>query len=240
MLIVGCFFSAQGPAFFIWELLPLHGSYYISPMYHYTFGLVYILNKLARLKPQKILVSVYLSLSYFCFSSPVPQPEKIPRPPNVPLMLPSLPAVPPMEPYPFLTHHHLQQQQQHHQPTHWASFSYPSSMLEVVAMTSEIDTLELTSRVKDVLQFNNLGQKLFGEAVLGLSQGSVSELLSKPKPWHMLSIKGREPFIKMHLWLSDTHNVDRLKHFQNEIKGGSHTCMCMCTCLSVYLCYSLK
>ncbi|XP_069135409.1 homeobox protein cut-like 1 isoform X2 [Argopecten irradians] len=101
----------------------------------------------------------------------------------------------------------------------WASFSYPSSMLEVVAMTSEIDTLELTSRVKDVLQFHNLGQKLFGEAVLGLSQGSVSELLSKPKPWHMLSIKGREPFIKMHLWLSDPHNVERLKHYQNEIKA---------------------
>ena len=92
-------------------------------------------------------------------------------------------------------------------------------MLEVVAMTSEIDTLDLTSRVKDVLQFNNLGQKLFGEAVIGLSQGSVSELLSKPKPWHMLSIKGREPFIKMHLWLSDPHNTERLKHYQNEIKG---------------------
>ena len=33
--------------------------------------------------------------------------------------------------------------------------------------------------------------QLFGELVLGLSQGSVSELLSKPKTWHMLSIKGR-------------------------------------------------
>ncbi|XP_056017479.1 homeobox protein cut-like 1 isoform X4 [Ostrea edulis] len=64
-----------------------------------------------------------------------------------------------------------------------------------------------------------MGQKLFGEAVLGLSQGSVSELLSKPKPWHMLSIKGREPFIKMHLWLSDPHNVERLKHYQNEVKA---------------------
>ncbi|XP_033747523.1 homeobox protein cut-like 1 isoform X2 [Pecten maximus] len=124
-------------------------------------------------------------------------------------------------------HHHRQQFLPAHstpaqilgQHYNWASFSYPSSMLEVVAMTSEIDTLELTSRVKDVLQFHNLGQKLFGEAVLGLSQGSVSELLSKPKPWHMLSIKGREPFIKMHLWLSDPHNVERLKHYQNEIKA---------------------
>lgn len=92
-------------------------------------------------------------------------------------------------------------------------------MLEVIAMTSEIDTLSLTSRVKDVLQFHNLGQKLFGEAVLGLSQGSVSELLSKPKPWHMLSIKGREPFIKMHLWLLDPQNVEHLKLYQTQMKG---------------------
>ena len=52
--------------------------------------------------------------------------------------------------------------------------------------------------------------QLFGEVVLGLSQGSVSELLCKPKPWHMLSIKGREPFIRMQLWLTDPNNVDKL------------------------------
>lgn len=155
---------------------------------------------------------------------PTPPPPTT-RPQNVPpLMLPSVapPTVPHSEPqHPIFMHHHHHQTPTHHQLHHsnWASFSYPSSMLEVVAMTSEIDTLELTGRVKDVLQFNNLGQKLFGEAVLGLSQGSVSELLSKPKPWHMLSIKGREPFIKMHLWLSDPHNVERLKHYQNEMKG---------------------
>ncbi|GFO29668.1 homeobox protein cut-like 1 [Plakobranchus ocellatus] len=100
-----------------------------------------------------------------------------------------------------------------------APLSFPSSMLEVIAMTSEIDTLTLTSGVKDVLQFHNLGQKLFGEAVLGLSQGSVSELLSKPKPWHMLSIKGREPFIKMHLWLGDPQNVEHLKLYQSQMKA---------------------
>lgn len=73
--------------------------------------------------------------------------------------------------------------------------------------------------MKEVLQFHNLGQKLFGEAILGLSQGSVSELLSKPKPWHMLSLKGREPFIKMHMWLQDPHRIDRLRVYQNEQKG---------------------
>ena len=63
--------------------------------------------------------------------------------------------------------------------------------------------------------------QLFGEAVLGLSQGSVSELLSKPKPWHMLSIKGREPFIRMQLWLADHHNLDKLQHLKNERREAS-------------------
>ncbi|XP_041349035.1 homeobox protein cut-like 1 isoform X3 [Gigantopelta aegis] len=109
---------------------------------------------------------------------------------------------------------------QHDSHRNWpGGFAFPTSTLEMFAMTSEINTLGLTSRVKDVLQFHNLGQKLFGEAVLGLSQGSVSELLSKPKPWHMLSIKGREPFIKMHLWLQDPQSIERLKHYQSQMKA---------------------
>ena len=56
--------------------------------------------------------------------------------------------------------------------------------------------------------------------MLGLSQGSVSELLSKPKPWHMLSIKGREPFIRMQLWLNDPHNIDKLQALKTERKDN--------------------
>ena len=45
--------------------------------------------------------------------------------------------------------------------------------------------------------------------VLGLSQGSVSDMLSRPKPWAKLTQKGREPFIRMQLWLNGElgHNV---------------------------------
>ena len=75
-------------------------------------------------------------------------------------------------------------------------------------------------------QVNNLGQKLFGEAVLELSQGSVSELLSKPKSWHALSLKGREPFVKMYLWLMDPHGVERLRAFQNHITGMYNKAKC--------------
>uniref|UniRef100_A0ABK0LCK9 Homeobox protein cut-like n=1 Tax=Rattus norvegicus TaxID=10116 RepID=A0ABK0LCK9_RAT len=82
---------------------------------------------------------------------------------------------------------------------------------EMVAMSPELDTYSITKRVKEVLTDNNLGQRLFGESILGLTQGSVSDLLSRPKPWHKLSLKGREPFVRMRLWLSDPHNVEKLR-----------------------------
>ena len=96
----------------------------------------------------------------------------------------------------------------------------------MAALTQEFDTTLITNKVKELLLANNTGQKLFGEAVLGLSQGSVSELLSKPKPWHMLSIKGREPFIRMQLWLNDPANMDKLlaiKNLQEESRRRKRT-----------------
>lgn len=90
------------------------------------------------------------------------------------------------------------------------------SLYEMAALTHEMDTQAVTTKVKEILLANNVGQKLFGEHVLGLSQGSVSELLSKPKPWHMLSIKGREPFIRMQLWLNDPSSIEKLQLLKNE------------------------
>ncbi|XP_048042643.1 homeobox protein cut-like 2 isoform X2 [Megalobrama amblycephala] len=74
----------------------------------------------------------------------------------------------------------------------------------------ELDTGSITQRVKEALTLNNIGQRVFGEEVLGLTQSSVSELLSHPKPWTKLSLKGKENFIRMHRWLQDPHNVQRL------------------------------
>uniref|UniRef100_A0A8C9T8W6 Homeobox protein cut-like n=1 Tax=Scleropages formosus TaxID=113540 RepID=A0A8C9T8W6_SCLFO len=84
------------------------------------------------------------------------------------------------------------------------------SIQEMVAMSPELDTYAITKKVKEVLTDNNLGQRLFGETILGLTQGSVSDLLARPKPWHKLSLKGREPFVRMQLWLSDPRNVEKL------------------------------
>ncbi|KAM8816651.1 homeobox protein cut-like 2 isoform 2-T2 [Rhynchonycteris naso] len=93
----------------------------------------------------------------------------------------------------------------------YSSSQATGGIQEIVAMSPELDTYSITKRVKEVLTDNNLGQRLFGESILGLTQGSVSDLLSRPKPWHKLSLKGREPFVRMQLWLRDPHNVEKLR-----------------------------
>uniref|UniRef100_A0A0M3IDN8 Homeobox protein cut-like n=1 Tax=Ascaris lumbricoides TaxID=6252 RepID=A0A0M3IDN8_ASCLU len=66
-----------------------------------------------------------------------------------------------------------------------------------------LDTEELVRQIKEYLCANSISQRQFGEHVLGLSQGSVSDLLARPKPWSMLTQKGREPFIRMRLFLNE-------------------------------------
>ena len=80
-----------------------------------------------------------------------------------------------------------------------------------------INTDELVKQVKDTLSQFSISQRLFGEHVLGLSQGSVSDLLARPKPWHMLTQKGREPFIRMQLFIEDQEAVPKLVANQYRI-----------------------
>ena len=102
-----------------------------------------------------------------------------------------------------------------------------------------IDTEQLSSQVRELLSSYSIGQRVFGmnkmiemkkailcfsclgEAVLNLSQGTVSEILSKPRPWHALSVKGREPYIRMYTWFHDTGNVDKLLAWKQE-RGGNN------------------
>ena len=93
---------------------------------------------------------------------------------------------------------------------------------EQAAMIEFLDTFELTRQVKAILQQQGVGQKAFGEAVLGLTQGSVSDLLSKPKMWLKLSMKGREPYIRMYLWLQDKDGVEKVKSYRPVRRRESH------------------
>ncbi|XP_043191632.1 homeobox protein cut-like 1 [Amphibalanus amphitrite] len=74
-----------------------------------------------------------------------------------------------------------------------------------------LDTLQLARRVRELLSVNNIGQRMFARYILGLSQGTVSELLSKPKPWEKLTEKGRDSYRKMHAWAVDDAAVYLLK-----------------------------
>jgi len=74
-----------------------------------------------------------------------------------------------------------------------------------------LDTLHISRRVRELLSVHNIGQRLFAKYILGLSQGTVSELLSKPKPWDKLTEKGRDSYRKMHAWACDDNAVMLLK-----------------------------
>ena len=86
-----------------------------------------------------------------------------------------------------------------------------------------LDTAEVSQKIREILSTHNIGQRLFAKHVLGLSQGTVSELLSKPKHWDKLTEKGRESYRKMYAWLSDEQNIMALKALSPK-KGK--TCKC--------------
>ena len=71
--------------------------------------------------------------------------------------------------------------------------------------------LGMSRRVRELLSIHNIGQRLFAKYVLGLSQGTVSELLSKPKSWDKLTEKGRDSYRKMHAWAYDDNAIMLLK-----------------------------
>ncbi|XP_051786732.1 cut-like homeobox 1b isoform X4 [Erpetoichthys calabaricus] len=121
--------------------------------------------------------------------SETPQSSPLPSSPLLPLAKPTKPAVPPLTPEQYEFY-----------------------------MYQEVDTIDLTRQVKEKLAKNGICQRIFGEKVLGLSQGSVSDMLSRPKPWSKLTQKGREPFIRMQLWLNGElgQNVLPLQGQQQE------------------------
>ncbi|XP_055513442.1 cut-like homeobox 1b isoform X9 [Leucoraja erinacea] len=80
----------------------------------------------------------------------------------------------------------------------------------------DLDTAEIARQVKEQLIKHNIGQRIFGHYVLGLSQGSVSEILARPKPWNKLTVRGKEPFHKMKQFLSDEQNILALRSIQGR------------------------
>lgn len=89
-------------------------------------------------------------------------------------------------------------------------------------MNDSLNTMNISRCVRELLSVHNIGQRLFAKFVLGLSQGTVSELLSKPKPWDKLTEKGRDSYRKMHAWAADEQCIYLLKSLvPRKGKNGS-------------------
>ncbi|KAK5979249.1 hypothetical protein GCK32_007969, partial [Trichostrongylus colubriformis] len=73
-----------------------------------------------------------------------------------------------------------------------------------------LNTAEIARQCKRLMVAYNIGQRLFAKYVMNQSQGSLSELLSKPRHWSKLTDKGREAFRRIYGWISDAEAVDLL------------------------------
>ncbi|VDQ15427.1 unnamed protein product [Trichobilharzia regenti] len=80
-----------------------------------------------------------------------------------------------------------------------------------------------------LLQRHSIPQRLFGDVVLGMCQASVSDILSKTRPWSQLSNKARIPYVRLHLWLQEPDHLEILKSAQANIKckSSDHIYMCV-------------
>ena len=58
-------------------------------------------------------------------------------------------------------------------------WSLPAISQEQWDRCAELNTEQVVSQIKDLLSEYSISQRLFGEHVLGLSQGSVSDLLAQ-------------------------------------------------------------
>lgn len=94
---------------------------------------------------------------------------------------------------------------------------------EQFELFGHVDTEDVVRQIKEFLSMNSISQRQFGEHVLGLSQGSVSDLLARPKQWNMLTQKGREPFIRMKLFMREitiATEKSRKEKENSDKKGG--------------------
>ncbi|CAL2038859.1 unnamed protein product [Caenorhabditis brenneri] len=63
-----------------------------------------------------------------------------------------------------------------------------------------IDTKDLCLKISAELEGRNIPQALFATRIISRSQGTLSDLLGKPKPWEILKA-GRNTFKRMYNWM---------------------------------------
>jgi homeobox protein cut-like len=88
-----------------------------------------------------------------------------------------------------------------------------------------VDTVEVASCVRQLLVSRNIGQRQFARDILGLSQGTVSELLAKPKPWDRLTEKGKDSYRRMYQWLFAQTGSNGTQWRDSSHPNGERNCL---------------
>ena len=82
-----------------------------------------------------------------------------------------------------------------------------------------LDTQALSERVRHYLNYNHIQYNKFSTLVLGVSQSTLSNLLSKPKPWNILSKRVQAYYERMQLWMDTRASYGNNPYHRQKVVG---------------------
>nr|NP_001071971.1 zinc finger protein [Ciona intestinalis]BAE06789.1 zinc finger protein [Ciona intestinalis] len=91
----------------------------------------------------------------------------------------------------------------------WFTNQLNIDKLNIIEQSKEINTSTLAADMRAYLRSVNISLDNFAKNYLLRSQGTLSDLLNHPKPWHGLSSRGRDIYMKMIEFLS-AENLNEL------------------------------
>ena len=81
-----------------------------------------------------------------------------------------------------------------------------------------IDTAQLVRKVNDLLDTSSISKQLFAKRIVGMTQSCVSHMLLRPKPWMTLQPNGREPYVRMQMFVDKPVNaINQLMAEQSNV-----------------------
>eukprot|EP00092_Neocalanus_flemingeri_P034716 GFUD01037777.1.p1 GENE.GFUD01037777.1~~GFUD01037777.1.p1 ORF type:complete len:228 (+),score=68.17 GFUD01037777.1:96-779(+) len=83
-----------------------------------------------------------------------------------------------------------------------------------------MDTTSLSTQVRHYLKANQIHWSKFSTLVLGVTQSRLSTLLSRPRPWHLLSRRVQGLYQRMKLWMDTRATFGNNPYLTEEKPNG--------------------
>lgn len=110
-----------------------------------------------------------------------------------------------------------------HKVTNITINEIPKLTYDETGFEGMLHTELVCKEIRDFINKHNCSQKSFAEMVLNMSPGAASDVITKPKPWKCLTPKGREPYIKMQLFLEMMQKIEPKVSKENKEKNENVT-----------------